>query len=61
MKNSFSKRSVVRHIITYAMCLFLAVLTWLLVSYADLSEKKGENGSLAVFCEDAPLLEYTVL
>lgn len=61
MKNSFSKRSIVRHIVTYVMCLFLAVLTWLLVSYADLSGKGSESGTPAALCESAPLLEYTVL
>lgn len=42
-------KKVVRHIVTYFVCLLLAVLTWTLVMYAEHEEKSGEAESASVY------------
>lgn len=41
-------KKIVRHIVTYFVCLLLAVLTWTLVMYAEHEENSGEAESVSV-------------
>ena len=41
---------IVRHIITYLICLLLAVLTWLLVMYTESEENKPQGEGTQAVC-----------
>ena len=61
MKNTFSRRGIVRYIVTYFMCLLLAVLTWLLVTYSEISDQPNTEGTVSASAEIDVLSDTTVL
>ncbi len=46
--NRGTHKKIVRHIVTYFVCLLLAVLTWTLVMYAEHEEKGGKSENVSV-------------
>ncbi len=50
-----ARTKIVRHILTYFICLFLAVLTWTLVMYAE-HEASDKKNAGADACEQTVAL-----
>ena len=51
-----TRAKIARHILTYFICLLLAVLTWTLVMYAEYEAKNGKSTPTGAYEETVAVL-----